>query len=75
MAEKKKVLNEIENYVPPDATTQDCNSMAELDEAVIDYTLELIEETKKVNANEKHKITEEITRLYSVIKIGWQPQI
>lgn len=75
MAEKKKTLNEIENYVQPDATTQDYNSMAELNKAVIDYTLELIEETKKVNANEKHKITEEITRLYSVIKIGCQPQI
>lgn len=52
-----------------------------LDETVINYTLDLIEESKKVNANEKHKLTAEITKLYAVIKNvplvvdGFQAQI
>ena len=39
----------------------------ELNKAVIDYTLNLIDEANKVNASEKHKITAEITKLYAVI--------
>ncbi len=42
--------------------------MAKLTDAMIDYALDLIEETKKANTNEKHKITEEIIQIYAVIK-------
>lgn len=57
MAENKKTV-----------TPSGESPMDKLKNAMIGYTLDLIEETKKVNSNEKHKITEEITNLYSVIK-------
>lgn len=57
MAENRKI-------VTPSGKTQ----MEKLTDAMIDYALGLIEETKKVNSNEKHKITEEITNIYAVIK-------
>lgn len=49
-------------------TPAEDSQMAKLTGAMIDYALGLIEETKKVNANEKHKITEEIIQIYAVIK-------
>ena len=57
MAENKKIV-----------TTSEKSRMEKLTDAMIDYALGLIEETKKVNSNEKHKITEEITNIYAVIK-------
>lgn len=69
MADKKNV------------TPAEDSQMAKLNNAMIEYALALIEETKKVNANEKHKITAEITKLYAVIKNvplvvdGFQAQI
>ena len=50
------------------ATPAEDSQMAKLENAMIDYALALIAEIPKVNANEKHKITEEIIHLYSVIK-------
>ena len=57
MAENKKIVTPAEN-----------SRMEKLTDAMIDYALDLIEETKKVNSNEKHKIAEEITNIYAVIK-------
>ena len=68
MADKKKVST-IDEYNPPSEEFVERVIMNDkLDKAMIEYTLDLIEESKKVNANEKHKLTAEITRLYSVIK-------
>lgn len=49
-------------------TPAEDSQMAKLNNAMIEYALALIEETKRVNANEKHKITEEIIQIYAVIK-------
>lgn len=69
MAEKKKVSNEIENYVPPsEEFVEKAMAADRLDKTIVDFTLDLIEECKKVNANEKHKLTAEIISLYAVIK-------
>ena len=69
MADKKKTEPEIRNALHTVEVTPAENSrMEKLTDAMIDYALDLIEETKKVNSNEKHKITEEITNIYAVIK-------
>lgn len=64
----KKFSEEIECKPPTDEMLEQYSLTAKIDKAIIDYTLDLIEETKKVNSVEKHKITEEITKLYAVIK-------
>lgn len=69
MAEKKKVSNLNEEYIPPSEEFVDRVILTDkLDKAMMEYTLDLIEEAQKVNANEKHKLTAEITKLYAVIK-------
>lgn len=69
MADKKKTEPEIRNALHAvEVTPAEDSQMAKLNNAMIEYALALIEETKRVNANEKHKITEEIIQIYAVIK-------
>lgn len=80
MADKKKNELEIRNAVEDFGTIPAKDSpIFKLNKAIIDYTLSLIEETKAANSNEKHKLTEDITKLYAVIRVpvvdGLQAQI
>lgn len=80
MSDKKKNELEIHNAVEDfDTIPVKDSPIFKLNKAIIDYTLSLIEETKVANSNEKHKLTEEITKLYAVIRVpvvdGLQAQI
>ena len=68
MTNKKVYPEFVECNPPSDEFLEEYAKAERLDRAVVDYLLGLIEESKKVSVAEKHKLTEEITKLYAVLK-------